>query len=115
MSKQTAASFAFDVTKTRYGIAPRIKMNKKLFQGDIESAWIAGYLSALEEIRIKHNEEHYRDVDEILGDTHIMSKKVFNKFNTKLAGGKLRPVQIEDFTREHPTQDKWIGESYGQQ
>lgn len=117
MSMKSARGFSFDITNERFSTSNKRKFGRKLYQEDMESAWIAGFLSFANEINNKNNSEKYNDADEVIGDIQTMAVETFNNFNIKLGGGKLKPVEVEDFLVEQKDNKfnpgKWIGEFYG--
>jgi hypothetical protein len=96
-----AKRFAKDLTRERFLEAPKKKFNRRLYEEDLEGAWIAGFTTLCEMILKRHKEEPYDDVDIFLGDIHLLVTENFNYFSQKLAIGAQQHVRIkvEDFLR----------------
>ena len=93
----TAKSFSKDITSARFKMATNRKMGRNLFNGDIASAWTAGALTVLENLKNRHKKEAYMEVDVMYGDIVIMITDINNRFNTENGKGKMEVKKVEDF------------------
>lgn len=95
-----AKSFARDITLDRYPQCDTRKIGKKLYVGDIESTWVAGLLTTVDEIHKQHAKQPYESAEILLGDLQVWAETTFNYFNAKHANGKLKRVRVDDFIKE---------------
>lgn len=86
-----------EFVKTRYKQGDTRKMSKKMFLGDIESAYTAGILGFIEELFKEDIREEYKSKDEMMGDIQLVMIELFNHFRKKHGDKRLREITLDDF------------------
>jgi len=79
----------------RYGESTKRKLNRKLYNEDMECAFICGFIDALGMLEARHKEDPYLTGDEAIGDAQIESVKFFNYYKNKFAYKSEGTVTVE--------------------
>ena len=122
-----AGRFARFLRDERFKQADKRKFGNKLFKDDVESAWVAGALTVVEDLNIMGLRGDIKDLDELRGELHTMAVELFNNFNTRLGKGQCKPASIEDFLKLEDVgaeirnekeetvfnAGKWLAKTYG--
>ena len=81
-------------SKIRFPQGDKRKINKKLYDGDIESSYCSGALGLIEELHRENKKNPYATVEELFGDLQIIHVELFNKYAKK--HGMKRTSLVED-------------------
>lgn len=84
-------------TKSLYGQAPKLKINREKFQSNSSYAHLIGRAFACEKIIERHKLEPYESVDVLLGDLQIELTTCMNKFREKALFHKSDKFHVEQF------------------
>lgn len=82
----------------RYGQAEKKKLNRKLYQDDLVTCYMAGASSVLAKIIKEHRANPYKEVDELIGEMQEVAVSTMNDFYKKYSTGlnKFKRITLED-------------------
>jgi hypothetical protein len=79
-----------------YGSAPKIKMNRKLFDKELQYAYLAGSCNALLNLSEKHTSNPFNDIGELIGGLHELYAEYGSELMSKHVGKPGDKITVDD-------------------